>query len=147
MNRAEEKTASLEILAALMISTGMLSMAILIVLGKALIITGIGTLILVYAFRLAHRSPKPFETGHSLAPVRLNYALLIVALILLSLLLFAARGKMLCLFSGLALMFSLALADLFICRKHADALNLAFCLLRISLVTMLLLLFYFFPVN
>jgi hypothetical protein len=147
MNNIEESTANHEIISALIVAVGMISLMMNQVTGLLVILAGTGSLVLVYSFRLFATPDGSTGQGRAGLISRLNYVVLIAGLAMMVILIFAAHGRMIFAGAGITLLIALAVTDLLVCRRRYFRMKLGHCLLRIGLIAMLLLLFYFFPIR
>jgi hypothetical protein len=147
MTNTEESTANHEIISALVVAMGMISLMMNEVAGLLILLAGTGSLALVYGYRLFAAPQGSTNGGLSRMVNRVNYLVLIAGLALMVAVIFSDNGKLAYAATGILVLTSLAALDLLICHRRYFQMKLGYCLLRISLVIMLLLLFYFFPIR
>jgi hypothetical protein len=147
MNSIEESTANHEIISALVVALGMIGVMMNEIAGLLIILAGTGSIIIIYSYRMFSIAKDIRWIDRSMTIRWFNYLILIAGLSLLITIIFASQGRNFYVAVALAMLVALAAIDLIILRKIRPRVKLSYSLIRIGLIIMLLLLFYFFPVR
>jgi len=147
MNKTEENTSNYEVIAAMIIAIGMTSLMMNAAAGLIIILTGTGLLVTLYGYRFLTITEGSDHRKLSRALSRANYLILITALVLMVLMIFVTDYRMNFAAIGIALLTLLAFIDILLCTRDYFKMNIFYCLLRIIMIGMLIILFYFFPIK
>lgn len=143
----EEKTTNHEIISVLVMATGMICLMVNEMMSILLILSGAGSLALIYGYRFVAKSEVNFGRLLFKWIYRLNYFTLLLSIGMLAWLILSSERRMAWLAAGTGLMAGMLIVNLLTCRKVYYRKTLAACSARIALLLMLILLFYFFPIR
>lgn len=141
----EEKTANHEIISALVFGAGMVILILAQKAGIAVMMSGLLLLAVIYSYRLFSTPTGRKVNGRFWLIRRVNYSILITVIVLLSLLIVDAPGRI---FygpvAGVLLIFPCIL-NMATHRRYYFRMNYVYCQIRIFVFLGLIALFYFLP--
>jgi len=141
----EEKTANHEIISAMVFGAGMVILILAQKAGITVMMSGLLLLAVIYSYRLFSTPTGRKVNGRFWLIRRINYSILITVIVLLSLLIVDAPGRI---FygpvAGVLLIFPCFL-NMATHRRHYFRMNYVYCQVRIFVFFGLVILFYFLP--
>lgn len=146
MESMEESTFNYEVSAALAFALGMILLILSRTLSLIIMISGILMLLAVYAYRIRLVGLNHLSRTKGIVVYRINYIVISMVVMLIGLLLLNFPFKTTIVLAGAAFMISTCMINLLARRYPFFIRYYGFCQIRIILLTLVMLLFYFYSI-
>ena len=146
METTEESTFNFEISAALAFALGMILLMFSRTLSIIVMMAGILLLIAVYAYRIILLNQHHISQAKGIVIYRINYFVIAFVVMLIGLLLLNLPFRSIIVIAGIVFLLSICLLNLLARRYPFFIRYYGYCQLRILLLALVMLLFYFYSV-